>query len=303
MHLGYQWTQAYNALNDPPGAIHNDINTRTELEAYDPILADLIREVLGDTSVTASCHKVATSADAVEPLTIEFLGEISLAKQAEIRATIADIRDFFDYLTVGKPDPDSVVVPYDQDMLKARWKGIYGYDYSGDFCGVRSSSLFVFLELPCGRPGVFVHELVHHYLQEATAPSALTPDYGPGYSGHGPWWLVEGSAVYGEVLYEVSRGIASYDERLEWRLNDAQHSTRMLAELETHANFNENTAAGYGLGFLAVERLVEFSSEDALLRYNELLLHYDTWQDAFKVAFGMAVDELRPVVARPIGST
>lgn len=227
----------------------------------------------------------------MDPLTIEFLGEVSSAKQPEIRATIADIRDMFDYFAAGKPPPDSIIVSYNQDLLQARWKEIHGHEYSGDICGVRANNLFVFLELPCGRPGVFVHELIYHYLQEATAPSSRTPDYGPGYSGHGPWWLTEGAAVYGEVLYETSRRIASYEDRRSWRFDDTQQSNRTLAQMELHANFNENTAAGYALGFFAVELLVKFSSEEALLRYNELLLHYDTWQEAFEDAFGMAVDE------------
>ena len=49
--------QSWFGLNDPPGEIHNEINTRAELEAYDPGLAGLIREVFGETEVTASCHE------------------------------------------------------------------------------------------------------------------------------------------------------------------------------------------------------------------------------------------------------
>ena len=49
--------QSWFGLNDPPGENHNEINTRVELEAYDPILAALIREVFGDVTVSASCHE------------------------------------------------------------------------------------------------------------------------------------------------------------------------------------------------------------------------------------------------------
>lgn len=49
--------QSWFGLNDPPGEIHNEINTRGELEAYDPVLARLIREVFGDVTVSASCHE------------------------------------------------------------------------------------------------------------------------------------------------------------------------------------------------------------------------------------------------------
>ena len=49
--------QSWFGLNDPPGPIHNEINTRAELEAYDPVLAGLIRETFGDVTVSASCHE------------------------------------------------------------------------------------------------------------------------------------------------------------------------------------------------------------------------------------------------------
>ena len=48
--------QSWFDVNDPPGFIHNEIDTRAELEAYDPALAGLIQEVLGDATVTSSCH-------------------------------------------------------------------------------------------------------------------------------------------------------------------------------------------------------------------------------------------------------
>lgn len=48
--------QSWFGLNDPPGWIHNGVNTRAELKAYDPELASLIKEVFGDTEVTSSCH-------------------------------------------------------------------------------------------------------------------------------------------------------------------------------------------------------------------------------------------------------
>lgn len=51
--------QSWFDVNDPPGPIHNQINTRSELEAYDPTLAGLIREALGEVTVS-SCHSAAS---------------------------------------------------------------------------------------------------------------------------------------------------------------------------------------------------------------------------------------------------
>ena len=52
--------QSWFGVNDPPGPIHNEINTRRELEEYDPALAALIREALGDVTVSSSCHSAPT---------------------------------------------------------------------------------------------------------------------------------------------------------------------------------------------------------------------------------------------------
>ena len=49
--------QSWFGLNDPPGSIHNDIDTRSELEVYDPALAGLILEVFGEVNVSVSCHE------------------------------------------------------------------------------------------------------------------------------------------------------------------------------------------------------------------------------------------------------
>lgn len=48
--------QSWFDLNDPPGWVHNEIDTRQELEAYDPALATLIQEVFGLATIQSSCH-------------------------------------------------------------------------------------------------------------------------------------------------------------------------------------------------------------------------------------------------------
>ncbi len=64
--------QSWFGLNDPPGPIHNDINTREELEVYDPKLVALLGEVFGDASVSSSCHEtfVDDGATAIVPTAI-----------------------------------------------------------------------------------------------------------------------------------------------------------------------------------------------------------------------------------------
>ena len=53
-------------LNDSPGGIQNDVDTRAELEEHAPLLARLIRETVGDVDVTASCREVVTEENDID---------------------------------------------------------------------------------------------------------------------------------------------------------------------------------------------------------------------------------------------
>ena len=52
--------QSYFDLNDPPGPIHNSVNTRVELKAYDPANAALVQEVFGDITLESTCREPAS---------------------------------------------------------------------------------------------------------------------------------------------------------------------------------------------------------------------------------------------------
>ncbi len=52
--------QSWFDVNDVPGPVHNEINTRSELEEYDPALAALVKDALGDVTLSSSCHSAAT---------------------------------------------------------------------------------------------------------------------------------------------------------------------------------------------------------------------------------------------------
>ncbi len=289
--------QSWFGLNDwaiPTNGIHNQINTRHELEAYDPALANLIQEVFGETTISSTCHTVAASVDVREEPTIEieFGGDVSPAKQAEVRALFADLRNFFDGFAAGKSAPEPLLVAsYDQETLRRRFKEIEGYEHADPICGVRSVRLYISLEPVCGRPAVFAHEYFHH-LQGATAPGHLLPDYGEGYSTQGPWWLTEGAAVYNSLLYTAASGIESYHVERDRMIRKAWESTRNLADLElAETFFNEYPFGSYEVGFLAAEWLAQHSGDASILRYYEILPQHDTWQAAFENAFGMAVGE------------
>ena len=285
--------QSWFGLNDrswPANGIHNQIDTRHELEAYDPMIASLIEEVFGETTISSTCHPVATSVDVHEEPTIEFLGDVSPVEQAEIRAWFADLRNFFDDYAAGKSAPDPLLVAsYDQETLRRRFKEIEGYEHAGTICGVRSVSLYISLEPGCGRPAVFAHEYFHN-LQGATAPGHLLPDYGEGYSTQGPWWLTEGAAVYSSLVYTAASGIENYHVERDRMIRKAWVSTRNLVDLELFETFfDEEPFGSYEVGFLAAEWLAQHSGYASILRYYELLPQHDAWHAAFENAFGMSV--------------
>ncbi len=66
--------QSWFDVNDPPGPIHNEINTRRELREYDPALAALVEEALGDVSVSTSCHGPGTHPQAGKKILGRMIG-------------------------------------------------------------------------------------------------------------------------------------------------------------------------------------------------------------------------------------
>ena len=115
------------------------------------------------------------------------------------------------------------------------------------------------------------HEYVHA-LQDATG------------SFGGPFWIQEGMAWYLDALHDRTRAEPDRFKSREELLWAARGSTVALPMME-RSNWH------WGLGYVATERLVERSSEEALFDfYKHLGSGYDSWHGAFGAAFGMTVD-------------
>ena len=141
--------------------------------------------------------------------------------------------------------------------------------------------------------GVIAHEYFHTLQHELGRRSlGLATD---------PWWMREGAATYAAHRYVrvAVDGVAAeaphpgpsgltYDLV---RLN--RLGAPALAEVERPVPFYRDAPITYSLGLLAVDWLVDHSSEEAVVDYYRRLADEDSWQRAFEAAFGIAVEDFQ----------
>ena len=99
-----------------------------------------------------------------------------------------------------------------------------------------------------------------------------------------PLWIQEGAAWYLDALHDRVSGRHDYFKSrpyLWWIARDWSGSLRSMEQLDWHA----------GVGFLAVERLVERAGEESLFDFYRQLANDPDWKSAFEATFGLAVDE------------
>lgn len=117
-----------------------------------------------------------------------------------------------------------------------------------------------------------------HILQYALAGGAL----------YGPYWMIEGPAVYAAALYFESfrdddRG---FDRERWFAVSGSVHVPSLEHSQEGYA-----PNVDYDLGFLVTEWLVGHAGRDALIDYYRRLASSSNWEDAFEGAFGISVDD------------
>lgn len=106
-----------------------------------------------------------------------------------------------------------------------------------------------------------------------------------------PAWLLEGFATYSQYLAaETVLGTPFATNRQKARL--AGGSIRSLQSIEERAVMNENSTAGYALGFSAVDYLANVSPRGIshTLDFFRNLRQYD-WRQAFLLAYGRTVED------------
>ena len=134
---------------------------------------------------------------------------------------------------------------------------------------------------------ISAHELLHTYQSEFSElrhpgrPDDQVPLTGPR-------WAREGIAEFLAYRASDAGGVLSYDSKRARSVSVAKNA-KPLKDMETHEGGLKGQS--YDLPLLAAELLASYSGEDALLRFYMFQQPGTTWQVAFKVAFGITVDE------------
>ena len=193
----------------------------------------------------------SAGADSGEP-DLKFAGDVPAATQAAVRAELRSLTAFFrDRLGFS---PTGYTITVDSDAQAPS----YGLGW-------------------------------HHLLEaiEQLAPHGSLPG-----NTRGPEWLFRGIDKYVGAAYSDSQGREELTAAALGETSRAVQITEPLKTLDTWERFHE---VGYweatGVGFLAVQWLVERAGERAILDYYRQLPRSGSWEQAFERAFGIAVDD------------
>lgn len=213
---------------------------------------------------------------------VEFIGEFTDAQRTEneevIRQTLADISRFFrDHYDLVTPDLAFVVSVRDHP-------GALGFDYRDGTIYLEEYRLTPIVTEQTGGTVTFsapefnfLFEMAAEYimaLQDAIRPEA---------SVSAPVWLTEGMAYYLQVRFNIDNGAVFNDSHPDYIWRDARESNTPLPRMESRG-FQRP------VGYLAIEQLIEWSSEEALFDFLRNLSPGTTWQAAFAESFGMSVE-------------
>ena len=131
-------------------------------------------------------------------------------------------------------------------------------------------------QFPGCREGAAAHEYFH-VLQNVLA---VEPDE----SYFGPDWMSEGTADYAQYVYELETGYRGRNPRFA-----VEQLTRTPGEV--HDFDRRHFWLTYALGFIAAEWLADYAGEESLADFYRLGRIHDRWEDAFRLAFGIEVDD------------
>ena len=239
------------------------------------------------------------------PATLVWLGEIPADRRAQVRGHLDQVMTFYADRYGLAPMPFTLFVAPDSDTGVATLRDLNGANWALGASGYTGTTeehgLFIIYDdfnyadaaaspttlLDPGVRGVLVHEYFHVLQRHLSGDRAYLA----------PHWLEEGTADYAHSLY-LPAGIAdrgfSYwrgGRTTAQRMQGAAFAGLPLSSLETGSAFwdlkRPGTHPGYDLGLLAVRWLAEHAGEDSYIDFWRELQDSETWQDAFRAAFGM----------------
>ncbi len=137
-------------------------------------------------------------------------------------------------------------------------------------------------------------EIAHRNLLDAAlaelAPSGSLPAQA-GHDRRGPMWLLMGTESYTRDAYLQATGDRAPGESRYGPAFAAASAPQPLSSMESVAAVNAARDQVVALGFLAVDWLVEWAGEPALLEYHRSLPSSTSWHAAFESAFGLTIED------------
>ena len=133
------------------------------------------------------------------------------------------------------------------------------------------------------RMKVVAHELIHGFQHRLMGTR----------SSWGPTWLTEGTAEFLAYRALAEGNILPYSSARETFLESAEIVTQPLRDMEESSGFQGAGGGGRAYRFipLAMELLASHSGESSFLTYLTLRGPETAWQETFRTAFGMSVQE------------
>ena len=208
------------------------------------------------------------------PPRVEFLVDVTPARQAELQVLVDEVVSFFIERT-GVAVPD-LTVRFSADRPES--------------CGGSYDGRARVIRVDCFRP--LAHEYTHAiqwYLrghEQSGQPR--------GYAGpRVPVWITEGMANHWSGVYHASTGDRPLPAYFAGTIfPEARRTSASLRSIEISDNFHSgDKSAHYSLAYLAIEYLIELTSEEDLFTYYRRIIFGNSWMSTFQSVFDLDVDQ------------
>ena len=242
------------------------------------------------TLIALGVAAAASAASAQERATIIFHGDVSVERQAEIRARFDAVADWLDETYDARATGLRIHIGADLEAITPLIvAGGQDVPTSGAPCFWSNSEGYLLVD-GCEEPLPFARLNMSEIMRQlAYSPAAVVED---GHSPAGPRWLVHGAEEYAASTFRDAVGEASIDAVRRDQLDHPlapDVETLVLAELETAAGFNAQYSRA--IAWLAVDYLVSQAGADSYMQYFRERAQHERWEDAFEAAFGLSVGE------------
>ena len=231
------------------------------------------------------------SDDSDAPLLL-LVGDAAAESAEALQEEFDDIQAFFvDRLGAEKVEYTVFVAADDASVAAAHLRA-FGERPPASFCDTTNAGFVTVIDLRCrSAPPFGLVRPQFEALRDAVAPRAHLPEVPRTHDERGPVWLVTASETYTDAWYRTEAGLIEFADIRNREVSIAAGVSAPLSGFETRRGFHENPRDAAALAFLALEWLAERAGESAIMEYYRLLPESSSWEEAFKSAFGVAIDE------------